>query len=393
MHLTYRGVNDAFFGIVKGIHTNSIPTTRSSSRNGDVLYVQEPVIITYTHPREKVLFNAARDANPAFHLYEALWMLAGRNDVESLAYYNSRIAQYSDDGQTFNGAYGYRWRHAKDGETFDGDGIDGTDQLKVIINHLRSKPDSRRAVLSMWNVESDLLKINDHRCKSCKLAAQAGLNDDGGHRCVNCQWASRDVCCNLSACFSLRDVGGVIATKYLLDLTVFNRSNDLIWGTLGANAVHFAFLLEYMAAHLGVEVGVYSQVSNNQHVYLANWKPDEWLTAPHQNYGEYQPSPTLIPLVKDPATFDRELPGFVERHSKDAFPARYAEPFLRDVAQPMCIAWHYYKNRDFDSALSTIKGVLADDWRLAGTQWLERRAKREAKRIAESLGRLGVSGS
>ena len=585
------------------------------------MYIQEPVIITYERPREKVLFNAARDANCFFHLYESLWMLAGRNDVQSLSYYNSNIARYSDDGKTFNGSYGNRWR-AKF----------GVDQLSHIIKHLTSTPNSRRAVLQMWGTREDLAQIDTSKDVCClgadtrfrspegdfnikNLAERFQIDpeyrfpvytvdpitgsqnlgwmcnawksgikkvikvsfDDGSHirvtanhvmykkvslgrpapgrkgkgfkieeceagdltvgnrvladlpkgapSCVDRDgrklfklnlmgdtrksnmgsehreywrfavnsdigidhdvhhknedksdnrlenleevehgehqrrhklkdpsWgkytANRGIDgkfnkvsnhkvlavendgvasvydftvpgrhnavldngvvvhnCNLSACFAIRDerrppkdicIGGdptwnePLGSRFL-DLTVFNRSNDIIWGTLGANAVHFAFLIEYMAAHLGVEVGVYSQVSNNQHAYLANWKPEEWLDSYNldkvtdipKSKGNYGPDVKQVPLVRDPATFDRELPLFVERHSKDAFAADYEEPFLRDVAQPMCIAYHYYKQRDFDSALAAIKGVLADDWRLAGTEWLERRrVKAQAKHEA-----------
>src|SRR5262249_11634251 len=147
---------------------------------GTVLVIDEPVTITYTHPRERVLFNTVRDANPFFHLYEALWMLAGRNDVAPLSYYNSRMKEFSDDGKTLNGAYGYRWRNARGREYGSGLtivmvddptlptgkrpvcadlSVGSCDQLDTLVNHLRADPTSRRAVLQMWNVEDDLLKI------------------------------------------------------------------------------------------------------------------------------------------------------------------------------------------------------------------------------------------
>ena len=102
-----------------------------------------------------VLFNSARDCNPWFHLYESLWMLAGRNDVASIAYYAKNMANYSDDGKTLNGAYGFRWRHM----VARGQPWKGVDQLDILVNHLKADPTSRRAVLQMWNVEDDLLKI------------------------------------------------------------------------------------------------------------------------------------------------------------------------------------------------------------------------------------------
>src|SRR5690606_3416900 len=154
--------------------SGAIRTEITSSRVGEVAYIPEPVMITYQEPRKRVLFSEARDANPFFHLYESLWMLAGRDDVAPLAYYSSKIAEIaSDNGQTFNGAYGRRWRRMLS----DSNG-DEVDQLKILIEHLRQLPNSRRAVLQMWTVGDDLLNI--------------GTPVD----------YSKDVCCNTCVYFS-----------------------------------------------------------------------------------------------------------------------------------------------------------------------------------------------
>lgn len=192
---------------------------RRDSRNGPVLVSPEPVTTVYTHPTEKVIFHPERDANPAFHLYESLWMLAGRNDVAGPARYVKRMATFSDDGRTLHDAYGHRWRRK------------WTDQLNIIVQRLRDNPEDRRCVLQMWSSFDDL--------------ANNG----------------RAVPCNLTATFQ-RDIEG------RLDLAVFNRSNDIIWGAYGANAVQFGTLLEYMAARIGCPVGTYSQISINWHAYV-----------------------------------------------------------------------------------------------------------------------------
>src|SRR5690606_9555427 len=137
-------------GLVSGVHDGSIPTTKTSSRNGPVAQILEPVIVTYTHPRERVLLYTERDCNPFFHLYESLWMLAGRNDVAPLAYYNKRMPEFSDDGKTFHGAYGYRWRTHF-----------GWDQLRAIVEELRTNSNSRRVVLQMWDANISNLRDDD----------------------------------------------------------------------------------------------------------------------------------------------------------------------------------------------------------------------------------------
>jgi thymidylate synthase len=234
-----RNVNDAFRQALKDLSKFGV---RRDSRNGPVLMYPEPVTTVYEKPLERVLFWAERDANPFFHLFEALWMLAGRNDVESVARYAKQMTQYSDDGKTFHGAYGYRWRkHFGNFKSYDS-GIGGyeewtpIDQLELIAESLQKSPDDRRQVLEMWDATVDLGR------------------------------QGKDLPCNLMATFQINTTGA-------LDLSVFCRSNDIVWGCYGANAVHFSFLLEYMARWIGVPVGRYSQISINWHGYLETFQP------------------------------------------------------------------------------------------------------------------------
>lgn len=330
MHLTYRNAETAFHGLVTGM-ANEFPMVRTDSRAGPVLMIRGPVLVTYERPQERVVFNVVRDANPFFHLYEALWMLAGRNDVAPLTYYNSKIAEIaSDDGVTFNGAYGKRWSGGRR-QLYVSEG--SPNQLQIIIDHLKQKPGSRRAVLQMWNVEQDLAKID----------------------------MSKDVCCNTAVYFAIENGR--------LDMTVTNRSNDVVWGMLGANVVTFSILQEYMAAAIGVEMGLYHQFTNNLHAYTERWRAEDWIRAGVTEY------PGAEPLVHDPAAFITEVERFVERHSRDAIAGMFTEPFLAHVAQPMMIAFHNHKRKQDELALQILSATTAPDWRLAATAWIERRMK------------------
>jgi len=253
----FNGVNGAFHHFVTHIESGRILTERVDTRFGEVLQIPDPVCLKYSRPWERVLLNSARDANPFFHLYEALWMLSGRNDVAPLSFYSSKIGDVaSDDGHTFNGAYGRRWRATpRFGDSPPGD--EGIDQFPELIRLLDEKKNTRRAVLQMWNVEEDLLKVH----------------------------TTKDVCCNTAVYFALRKpdaiynqaIGERTNYQYVLDITVTNRSNDLVWGCLGANFVHFSFLQEYLAGILGVGVGNYYQFTNNLHVYTKTWDPKAWI--------------------------------------------------------------------------------------------------------------------
>jgi len=391
MELVFKDVNDAFAVLVEMVLKNQIGTTKTTSRAGDVIAINEPMLITYENPCHRVLFNPLRDCNCFFQLYEALWMLAGRNDVSPLAYYNRRMTEFSDDGKTLNGAYGYRWRTkprmpwtdlygaspAKFAEVHCGP-VRRVDQLDILVDHLKKTPNSRRAVLQMWDVEDDLLKIDESKDVSCNLSVMFSLRQG---RCEVCDdYRGPDQDC--PACNS--------ESPTFLDMTVTNRSNDMIWGMLGANVVHFSFLLEYIAARLGASVGRYHQFTNNLHVYTSNWLPRKWLSVYGQYRTMYSPPNTryedlasLVPLVVDPERFDRELPEFVERHSKDATGVAYklnSEPFLQNVAQPLCTAFHYHKRRQYADAMSVVQEILADDWRIVATDWIrKRRSKYESK--------------
>jgi thymidylate synthase len=380
-HLRERNVHSMFRYITGLIHGNFFTTVRTNSRAGGVIQITDPVTLAYEQPTERVLFNQARDANPFFHVVESLWMLAGRNDVALLDSYSSNYSKItSDDGLTANGAYGYRWRHASYEAHLDGS-TERCDQLQVIINHLKTKPESRRAVLQMWNVEDDLLKIDD----------------------------TKDVCCNLSVMFSLRrtwpekDEPG---EDTFLDMTVTNRSNDFVWGALGANAVHFSFLQEYMAKALGVEVGKYHQFTNNLHVYTERWEPEKYLADSTPNHYTITRL-NRVPLVKDVAQFDKELPAFLSTWCGRNYLEAYVttkelcgcqEPFLKTVAFPMVVAYWFHKKRQYGSALQWASEIMADDWRIACTDWLLKRKanwdnrtdnpylKNEEQRIMEEAG-------
>lgn len=204
-----------------------------ASRNGPVLQAPEPVTTVYNRPWERVIFWPERDANPFFHLYEALWMLDGRNQVEPLVRYAKNMANYADDG-VMHGAYGHRWRKHFH-RVYLGVRED-IDQLEIIARRLKGNPTDRQCVLQMWDARADLNQVKGDL--PCNTIATVQVNNEGK-----------------------------------LDLAVFCRSNDIIWGAYGANAVHFSMLHEYLAFVIGVEVGRYHQISVNYHAYREVYDP------------------------------------------------------------------------------------------------------------------------
>jgi len=322
MDITARNVNGAY---AKAMYALARFGEEVPTRNGPALRLPWPVVTCYEHPWERVLFDATRDANPFFHLYESLWMLDGRNDVEGVARYNKGMRNYSDDGKTFNGAYGYRWR-----SWF------GFDQIDRVIDVLWADPASRRAVISMWDPRADL----DPK-------------------------AGKDIPCNLQIKFDIRDGH--------LNMYVTNRSNDAIWGCYGANSVHMSFLHEYVAAMLGRPVGRYYQVSLDLHAYVDKfaevWPGDED-TAKDMYVGR-GPVPKL---VDDPNTFRQELKELLMGPAA-MLPSTARNKFLSETAAPMLQAWALRKEKRYADSFAAADAIQSWDWRLAALAWIGRRGE------------------
>ena len=303
------------------------------SRNGKVLVLPEPLTTQYLNPKERVIFYEERDANPFFHFMECLWMMAGGNSVEWISQFNKNIANYSDDGASFYGAYGYRWRFAFE-----------FDQLPVIVDKLVKDPTDRRAVLGIWNA-ADLVA------------------------------PSKDIPCNLNVCFRVTNLDGNGKMHHYskLDMTVFNRSNDMVWGAYGANAVHFSFLQEVLASFLRIQVGQYWQVSNNAHVYLETYDKIRNITALRDPYGLASDKLKLFNIVNvsSPKLWIDSLNMFVDEPTAIGFP----DKFFQHVAAPMYHSYMAFKDKDYGTALDMASRIKAQDWKLACTEWLQRRVK------------------
>jgi thymidylate synthase len=287
-----------------------------ASRAGPVLVAPCPVMTIYDRPCERVLFSAERDANPFFHLAEALWMLAGRNDAAFLNLFIRNFGeQFAQPNGTVHGAYGFRWR-----EMFS------MDQLDEVVRILKEEPLSRQAVLTMWNPNVDL-----------------GFPD------------LKDRPCNTQIYFRILDAR--------LQMTVMCRSNDILWGAYGANAVHFSVLQEYLAARIGVKVGIYYQFSNNFHAYISELEK-HWEQAMVDERPELKP----ISLVDDVNSFDAELDALLILNKPPN-----ANRFLAFTAYPLLQAHADWRRKKHGEVYIWLSHVEAPDWQAAATEWVDRR--------------------
>src|SRR5687767_2850129 len=80
-------------------------------------------------------------------LHELLWFLRGETNVRSLNEAGVTIwDEWADANGELGPIYGYQWRHwtASDGRKID--------QLADVVAQIRTNPDSRRLIVSAWNV-------------------------------------------------------------------------------------------------------------------------------------------------------------------------------------------------------------------------------------------------
>jgi thymidylate synthase len=329
-------VRNAIEALGQGIQLIRNEGEHVDSRGGITIEVPSPVATTYSNPWERVLISKVRDANPFFHLMEAMWILAGREDVKFLTEFNKRMAEYSDDGEVFNAPYGYRLRNGNCNAHLD--------QLAEVIKLLKQDSNSRQAVCQIWD-EDDLV----HKTK--------------------------DKACNMSIVFRIRNGK--------LCMTVYNRSNDMIWGAYGANVVQFSMIQEYVAAHLGLPLGEYTQVSNSYHIYTEGAGGDVWnrIKDGYDGYAAIYDEAihdTVYMLPCDMPAFEHDLLQFFNAYDQFGIEELgelrcWQSQYFNRLIMPVLCIYLIHKQHGPEQALKYTHTIQASDWRLACEDWLNNR--------------------
>jgi thymidylate synthase len=178
------------------------------------------VSFTLTDPLRRIPFLKVRTPNIVFNYAEALWYLAGRDDLDLIGYYAPRLRALSHDGLHLTGtAYGPR--------LFRSPGSDQPSQWDRVVDLLRRDPDSKRAVMTV--IRPDELIEPDNP----------------------------DVACTLTLQFLLRDSR--------LHLVATMRGNDAVIG-LVCDVFSFTALQEFTSVQLGAGLGTYTHQVASMHV-------------------------------------------------------------------------------------------------------------------------------
>ncbi|MEL0055287.1 MAG: thymidylate synthase [Methylophilaceae bacterium] len=80
-------------------------------------------------------------------IHELLWFLSGNTNIEYLKENNVTIwDEWADENGNLGPVYGHQWRSW---DAADGSSVD---QISDLINQIKTNPDSRRLIVSAWNV-------------------------------------------------------------------------------------------------------------------------------------------------------------------------------------------------------------------------------------------------
>ena len=163
---------------------------------------------------ERLAFDLSRGlpvvTTKKIHLHavieELLWFLSGDSNVKTLQEKGVTIwDEWADENGNLGPIYGKQWRRWTSANN-DGE-MQEIDQIKNVINQLRTNPQSRRHIVSAWNVG----ELNEMALAPCHIMFQFYVNNG----CLSCQ--------------------------------VYQRSADIFLG-LPFNITSYA-LLTYMVAH------------------------------------------------------------------------------------------------------------------------------------------------
>jgi len=116
-------------------------------------------------------------------IYELLWFLKGDTNVEYLQKHGVRIwDEWADENGNLGPVYGKQWR------SWDGANGKTVDQVSELIEQLKTNPDSRRLIISAWNV-ADLPEMKLMPCHCLfQFYTRAA---EGGKRKLSCQLYQR----------------------------------------------------------------------------------------------------------------------------------------------------------------------------------------------------------
>ena len=155
-------------------------------------------------------------------IYELLWFLRGDTNIKYLKEHGVSIwDEWADENGDLGPVYGHQWRSWPD---YNGGFID---QIKNVVNQIRNNPNSRRMIVSAWNVA----EVERMALPPCHTMFQ------------------------------------FYVANGRLSLQLYQRSADTFLG-VPFNIASYALLLQMMAQVTGLKAGDFIHTTGDTHLYL-----------------------------------------------------------------------------------------------------------------------------
>lgn len=155
-------------------------------------------------------------------IYELLWFLQGDTNVNYLHEHGVSIwDEWADEAGNLGHIYGYQWRSWPDYKS------GSIDQIKEVVDTIKHDPNSRRMIVSAWNVGD----LNNMNLPPCHVLFQFYVADGR------------------------------------LSLQMYQRSADIFLG-VPFNIASYALLLLMMAQITGLKAGDFVHTLGDAHIYL-----------------------------------------------------------------------------------------------------------------------------
>jgi len=253
------------------------------------------VALKLTNPRAR-LSHTAKKGKVFSGVGELTWYLAKSKDAKFVSYYIKDYEKDAEKDGTIHGAYGPRLF-----------GLRGNNQIQNVLDLLRGKPTSRRAVVQLFDA--------------------ADLDGD-----------FKDIPCTCSLQF--------MARSNRLDLVTFMRSNDAYLG-LPHDVFSFTMIQEILARSLGYDLGVYTHFVGSLHLYDENatnarkyidegWQATEHAAMPPMPTGE--PWPSIDKLIRAEAA--------VRKGRNPAKHIQDLDPYWHDLVRLLQVYRHFLRNEN-----------------------------------------------
>ena len=155
-------------------------------------------------------------------IYELLWFLRGDTNIKYLKDHGVSIwDEWADENGELGPVYGHQWRSWPDenGGTID--------QIQNVVNQIKNNPDSRRMIVSAWNVA----EVESMALPPCHTMFQ------------------------------------FYVANGRLSLQLYQRSADTFLG-VPFNIASYALLLQMMAQVTGLKAGDFIHTTGDTHLYL-----------------------------------------------------------------------------------------------------------------------------